>query len=65
MAWYNKASDADLQQSMELAATAAKEAANSGDRKREAALHEDLNGMVAEAQNRGWTQGSGWTAGRR
>lgn len=65
MAWYKKASDADLQQSMELASAAAKEAAQSGDRKREAAFHEDLNGMVDEAKRRGWTQGSGWKAGRR
>ncbi|WP_333745125.1 hypothetical protein [Streptomyces ardesiacus] len=65
MAWYNKASDADLQQSMDLAATAAKDAADSGDHKREAALHEDLNGMITEARRRGWTQGSGWKAGRR
>ena len=42
MAWYKKASDADLQQSMELASAAAK-----------------------EAKRRGWTQGSGWKAGRR
>ncbi|MEZ3180771.1 hypothetical protein KYY02_19385 [Streptomyces pimonensis] len=65
MAWYNKASDADLQQSMDLACAAAKDARENGDREREAAFHEDLNGMVTEAQNRGWTQGSGWKAGRR
>ncbi|WP_406227396.1 hypothetical protein [Streptomyces anthocyanicus] len=65
MAWYNDASDADLQQSMELGAAAAKEAADSGDHKRAAALHEDLNGMIAEARRRGWKQGSGWKAGRR
>jgi hypothetical protein len=65
MAWFKKASDAQLQQSMELASEAAKEARKSGDRKREAAFHEDLNGMVAEAERRGWKQGSGWKAGRR
>jgi hypothetical protein len=65
MAWFNKASDADLQQSIEVATEAAKEARSSGDRKREAAFHEDLNGMVTEAENRGWSQGSGWRAGRR
>lgn len=65
MAWYETASDADLQQSMELVTAAAKEAAASGDRKREAAFHDDLDGMVAEARRRGWTQGSGWKAGRR
>lgn len=65
MAWYNDASDADLQQSMELGATAAKEAAASGDHKRAAALHKDLDGMITEARRRGWTQGSGWKPGRR
>ncbi|MFE0443657.1 hypothetical protein [Streptomyces fungicidicus] len=65
MAWFKKASDADLQQSMELASAAAKEARQNGDRKREDAFHEDLNGMVDEAQSRGWSNTSGgWLRGK-
>lgn len=65
MARFKNTSDADLQQSMELAASAAKEAEQSGDRNRAAAFHTDLNDMISEAESRGWTQGSGWKAGRR
>ncbi|MGZ0231136.1 hypothetical protein [Streptomyces sp. H49] len=54
MAWFNKASDADLVQSMELASAAAKEARENGDKEREAALHEDLNGMIEESERRGF-----------
>lgn len=64
MSWIKKASDADLHQSMELASSAAKEARKNGDRKRESALHEDLNSMVTEAESRGWGKESGWAAGR-
>ncbi|MFJ4808518.1 hypothetical protein [Streptomyces longwoodensis] len=60
MGWIKKASDADLHQSMELAASAAKEARATGDRAREDALQSDLNDMITEAETRGWTQGSGW-----
>jgi len=54
MAWFNKASDADLVQSMELASAAAKEARENGDKEREAAFHEDLNGMIEESERRGF-----------
>ncbi|MCG7204138.1 MULTISPECIES: hypothetical protein [Streptomyces] len=54
MAWFNKASDADLVQSMELAAAAAEEARQNGDKQREAAFHEDLNGMIDESERRGF-----------
>lgn len=63
MPLFKKTSDADLQQSMELAAEAAAEASRNGDKQREAAFHNDLNAMVSEAQDRGWTQGSGWNPG--
>ncbi|MEV3875277.1 hypothetical protein [Streptomyces sp. NPDC049906] len=57
MAWFNKASDADLRQSMALASECAKRAREHGDREREEAFHEDLNGMITEAENRGWSKG--------
>ncbi|MCF4139217.1 hypothetical protein L1856_24370 [Streptomyces sp. Tue 6430] len=61
MAWFKKASDADLQQSMEMASHCAQEARRAGDRKREAAFHADLNELVTEAENRGWSNtGGGW-----
>lgn len=65
MGWIKKSSDADLQQSMDLAVEAAKEARQSGDHQREAGFHNDINEMVTEAESRGWTQGSGWKPGRR
>ncbi|MGW2113756.1 hypothetical protein [Streptomyces zhihengii] len=65
MANYRGYSDADLQQSMELATQAAREAKQNGDKTREAGFHRDLDGMVAEARSRGWTQGSGWKPARR
>lgn len=65
MGWITKSSDADLQQSMDLVSEAAKESRQAGDHQREAAFHSDLNQMVTEAENRGWTQGSGWKPGRR
>ncbi|MGH3584689.1 MAG: hypothetical protein ACRDQ0_00030 [Pseudonocardia sp.] len=64
MGRFSRTSDADLQQSMELATEAAKEARSTGDRKREAAFHQDINAMVDETQSRGWKKGSGWRAGR-
>jgi hypothetical protein len=54
MAWFNKASDSDLRQSMDLAVEAAREARANGDRKREEAFHKDLDGMIDEAKTRGW-----------
>ena len=57
MGWFRKASDADLQQGMNLAVEAAREARQKGDKEREAAFHEDLDGMLAEAERRGWKQG--------
>ncbi|MEV7146703.1 hypothetical protein AB0O05_09470 [Streptomyces sp. NPDC093084] len=54
MAWFNKASDADLVQSMELAAAGAEEARQNGDKQREAAFHQDLNGMLEESEKRGF-----------
>ncbi len=57
MGWFRKASDADLKQSMDLAVEAAREARAKGDRKREEAFQEDLNGMIGEAKRRGWKQG--------
>lgn len=65
MSWIKKVSDADLQQSMDLACEAAKEARQSGNREREAGFHNDLNDMVTEARSRGWTKGSGWKPARR
>ncbi|MGW2837133.1 hypothetical protein ACWCWD_04965 [Streptomyces sp. NPDC001493] len=59
MGWINRASDADLKQSMKLATEAAREARNSGNKEREAGFHEDLNSMVDEAQSRGWSKRSG------
>jgi len=53
MAWFNKASDADLTQSMDLAVSAAREARENGDRERENAFHRDLDGMIDEANKRG------------
>ncbi|MEU6535811.1 hypothetical protein [Streptomyces sp. NPDC047000] len=54
MAWFSNASDADLVQSMELAAAAAEEARREGDKQREAAFHEDLSGMLDESERRGF-----------
>ncbi|MFJ5949720.1 MULTISPECIES: hypothetical protein [Streptomyces] len=56
MAWFNKASDADLVQGMELASSAAEEARQNGDKEREAAFHEDLNGMLDESERRGFSR---------
>jgi isopropylmalate/homocitrate/citramalate synthase len=64
MAWFKKATDADLQQSMDLAVSAARYARENGNKAREDAFHEDLDGLVEEAQKRGWTQGSGWEPAR-
>ncbi|MQY14999.1 hypothetical protein SRB5_51760 [Streptomyces sp. RB5] len=57
MAWFNKASDSDLAQSMDLAVHCARTAREEGNHEREAAFHEDLNGMIEEATSRGWKQG--------
>lgn len=54
MGWFTKASDADLVQSMELAAAAAEEARQTGDKKREAAFHKDLNSLIDESERRGF-----------
>jgi hypothetical protein len=54
MAWFNKASDSDLRQSIDLAVSAAREARSSGDREREDGFHNDLDGMIDEANKRGW-----------
>ncbi|MER7517796.1 hypothetical protein [Streptomyces sp. NPDC126499] len=60
MAWYTSASDADLVQSIELARDTARLARKNGDKKREEAFTDDLNGMLDEARRRGWKQGSPW-----
>ncbi|QES06817.1 hypothetical protein DEJ44_15190 [Streptomyces venezuelae] len=59
MAWFKKASDADLQQGMEMASHCADQARKDGNRKREGEFHEVLNGMIDEAQSRGWTDTKG------
>jgi hypothetical protein len=60
MAWYTKASDADLQQSMDLAVEAIRAAREDGNPAREEEFNRDLNGMIEEARARGWKQGSRW-----
>lgn len=52
--WWNSASDDDLDQGLVMAKEIAEEARSKGDRRREAAAHEDMNDGLDEKQRRGW-----------
>jgi hypothetical protein len=51
--WWNTASDDDIDQGLMLATEAAQEARATGNKKREAAFHEDINDGLDEKQRRG------------
>lgn len=52
--WWGTANDDDVAQGLVMAKEIAEEARATGNKKREAAAHEDINDGLDEVQRRGW-----------